>query len=438
MMFARLESQRQKKRRNWVWSVVPANAGANGFGTFLPLFVRQLGGNVIDYGIMSTLYNITVTISQVLWGAATDRLARRRLFFVIAFTGMTVVFVSMYVFPSLAWLTVGYGVLGIVIVANTVAASLLVMETSEKKYWVSSFSMLSLVSNVGAAIGLVAGIFWSSFLPLNGFILFCAACEAFSVFLTFRLVSEPQIPLEAVQLTFNPITLFSRIYDGATDRLNLGAVAAITLQTPKRVLRLLRSQDQGKKLLLLSSFVFMTANSLQGTPFTPFLLAYRVGNNEAFAVTLASIIIQIPTCRWMGQITKRQGVGRILTASIISRAVLFLVSALLALFLNGFSLFLVALIWNAFSGFTWATWYSTINVVFFSRMGPERKGGVLGGFSGLNNLGAVIGALFSGYISYYVGYPTNFAISGVLMLTSFFLLRSALKGVGIKNGLSTI
>jgi MFS family permease len=434
-----LEPTRKKKRSNWIWSVAPSNAGTNGFGTLLPLFVRQLGGNVIDYSLMSTLYNITVTISQGFWGIATDRLARRRLFFVIAYVGMAVAFTSMYLFPTLLWLTIGYGILGAVVTANVTAASLLVMETSEKKGWVSLFSMLALVSNLGAIIGLLGGIFWSTFLPLNGFILFCAACEAFSVLLTFRLVPEPELPLEASQLVSNPVGLFSRIYHATTDRLNLDTVSAITLQTPKRMLRILRSRgDQGKKFLFLSSFVYMTANSLQGTPFTPFLLAYHVGDNEAFAVSLASVCVQMFAYFWMSQVTARLGVGRILAASIATRAVLFALTALLALFLSGSGLFVAALAWNAFNGFSWATWNSTVNVVFFSSMGPEKRGGVLGGFSALNNFGAVIGALFSGYISYYLGYATDFGTSGVLMVVSFILLRSSLRGAGIRDGLSTI
>jgi MFS family permease len=408
---------------------VPSNAGTGGFGTLLPLFVKQLGGTVINYGIAATLYNIAVTVSLLLWGAATDRLARRRLFFVISFTAMAVVFISMYLFPTLGWLTVGYGVLGIFIVANSTAASLLVMETSEKKNWVSSYSMLALVSNLGAVVGLVGGIFWSTFLPLNGFILFCAACEAVSVILTFRLVSEPQMPLEASQLTFDPAHVASMIYHGAT----------ISLQTPKRVLRLLRSGgDQGRKFLFLSSFVFMIANSLQGTPFTPFLLAYRVGDNEAFAVSLISVITQILAYRWLGRFTHRRGVGQIFALSILSRVALFIITGMLALYLSGFGLFVAALVWNAFSGFTFATWNSTVNVVFFSSMGPEKRGGVLGGFGALNNFGAVIGAFFSGYVSYYAGYATDFASSGLLMLVSFFLLRSALRGVRVRDGLSTI
>jgi MFS family permease len=246
------------------------------------------------------------------------------------------------------------------------------------------------------------------------------------------------MPLESVQLTSNRLALLSKIYHAAPDRLNLGTVAAVT-QTPKRILRLIRSPgDQGRKFLFVSSFAFMVANSLQGTPFTPFLLAYRVGDNEAFAVSLASVCVQMLAYRWMGEITRRQGVGRILAASIVSRAVLFAFTALLALFLSGSSLFVAALVWNAFSGFSWATWNSTVNVVFFSSMGPEKRGGAVGGFSALNNFGAVIGALFSGYISYYIGYAADFGISGVLMVASFLFLRSSLKGVGIKNGLSTI
>lgn len=394
---------------------------------------------MVNFGIMSTLYNLTVTLSQVVWGAATDRLARRRLFFVVAFIGIALVYLSIFLFPTLEWLTLGYGILGIVIVANSTAASLLVMETSEKKYWVSSFSMLSLVSNLGAVIGLIAGIFWSSFLPLNGFILFCATCEVISVFLTYRLLTEPAVLLESVQLEFHPISLFSRIYHGTTDRLKPSAVVAITIETPKRLVRLLRSPgDQDRKLLFLSSFVFMIANTLQGTPFTPFLLAYHVGDNEAFAVSLVSVVAQILAYKWMGQITRKHGVANVLSLSIVSRSVLFLLSAFMAIAATGFGLFVSAVLWNTLSGFSWAVWNSTVNVVFFSSMGPEKRGGMLGSFSALNNFGAVLGALFSGYISYYIGYATNFDVSAVLMLISFFALRVALKGAGLKNGLTTI
>jgi len=63
---------------------------------------------------------------------------------------------------------------------------------------------------------------------------------------------------------------------------------------------------------------------------------------------------------------------------------------------------------------------------------------VLGAFSGINNFGAVIGSLFSGFISFYLGYATDFAASGALMVVSFYLLRSSLGGAGVRDGLSGI
>ncbi len=181
-------------RQSWVWTALPLNAGVQGFLTMVPLYILFLGGNVVQVALDTTLYNAVLIPSSILWGRLTDRWARRRLFFVITGAGCTVIFVAMFLLPNLTDLGLLYGALGFVVSANAVATNLLVMETSEKKNWISSYSNLSLVANLGSILGVAVGFVWASDLPLGAYLVFCAATTAVCTALSFLLISEPRIP----------------------------------------------------------------------------------------------------------------------------------------------------------------------------------------------------------------------------------------------------
>src|ERR1700683_4505869 len=116
----------KSEKNSWVWSVVPINAGAQAFSTMAPLYILHLGGSVIDIGLIATLYNLILIPASMFWGSLTDRLARRRLFFVSASTGTMVIFLIMSLLPSIAAFAVLYGLLALVIGANSTASNLLV------------------------------------------------------------------------------------------------------------------------------------------------------------------------------------------------------------------------------------------------------------------------------------------------------------------------
>ena len=164
-----------KNRKSWVWSVLPLNVGVGGFGTMVPLYILYLGGNVVQVALITTLYNAVLIPASIFWGRMTDRLERRRVFFVIASAGTTAIFAAMFLLPNLSDLAALYGALGLVVTANAVAANLLVMETSEKRDWVASYSTLYLIVNLGTIIGVAVGVVWTSTLPLGPFLIFCAA-----------------------------------------------------------------------------------------------------------------------------------------------------------------------------------------------------------------------------------------------------------------------
>ena len=227
-----------QQKNSWVWSVPPLNAAFQAFSTLAPLYVLHLGGGVVQVSLVTTVYHVALIPASIFWGSMTDRLARRRFFFVFCYVGSTIVFFVMYLLPTIPAFALLYGALGMVIGANSTAASLLIMETSEKKNWMHSYGRLSLVANIGAAAGLAVGLVWTTaLLPLGAMLLFCSASTVLSIILSFRLVPEPQVTLESSQLSFHPLGYASRIYHSMASVVQ----HVITPPTPKEILRVLRA-----------------------------------------------------------------------------------------------------------------------------------------------------------------------------------------------------
>ena len=406
-----------KNRKSWVWSVLPLNVGVGGFGTMVPLYILYLGGNVVQVALITTLYNAVLIPASI--------------FFVIASAGTTAIFAAMFLLPNLSDLAALYGALGLVVTANAVAANLLVMETSEKKDWVASYSTLYLIVNLGTIIGVAVGVVWTSTLPLGPFLVFCAAATCASVVLSYRLISEPKRTMETGHLSPNPADIPSRLYRHAVLLAHPISVSKGTARDALRVLRAARAGAMtGSFLLFSSAFLFTTASAFFNTPFVPFLVRSGLGDNEVFAVALINTVAAVAVYRWMGGFARWLGGPKGGLYSLVARTILCLVLAAAALAVSGFAMFLLAMVFYALMGLTYAVWNSSTSVVLLSSLGQARQGSIIGLYAALGALGTVAGSLFTGYVAYYLGYATTFTVAAALMLLSFFVLRSALKSLG--------
>ncbi len=421
----------KSEKNSWVWSVLPINAGTQAFSTMSPLYILHLGGSVLDVGLIATLYNFILIPASIFWGSMTDRLARRRLFFVIASTGTMVVFLVMFLVPNIAAFAALYGLLALVVGANSTASNLLVMETSEKKNWIAAYGRLSLFANIGATLGLAVGFLWSATLPFDALLLFASGSTAFSVVLSFFLVPEPELTLESSQLAFHPLGYVSRVYHGMAS-----AVQQLVLAPPSpgEVLRALRATRggamTGRALLFISTFFFTVASALLNTAFTPFLSEFGVTDSQVFALSLVNVTTQTLAYRGVGGLIQRFGGVKAGSYSIIVRATFYILMAFTALAFRGFGLFVVGTLLFIVIGISYTIWNASTSVMLFSSMGQDRQGKVLGGYAALSNLGTVVGAFLTGYISYYDGYATTFAIAAAVLLVSFFVLEASLRRFG--------
>jgi MFS family permease len=427
------------RRPSWVWTVLPLNAGVQGFLTLVPLYILYLGGNVVQVALFTTFYNAVLIPFSIFWGRETDRIPKRRIYFVITCAGSTAIFVGMYFLRDLYELAILYAALGIVVSANGVATNLLVMETSEKKNWISAYSRLALVSNLGSIIGIAVGFVWSSTLPLDAFLLFCGAATALSVLLSYLLISEPKMLLESSHLSLSHANYPVRIYHSMSFLFHHMVVSRGMVKDVVKVAKATRAGAlTGRSLLFLSSFLFTTASAFLNTSFTPFLVAYSVTDNEVFAISLINVAVQTLIYRSMGSLVKRFGGASVGPNAVVLRTLMYMVLAGAALAVHGTDLFLLTSVVYALIGTMFAFWNSSTSVTLLSNLGQGRQGNLLGAYAALGALGTVAGSLFTGYISFYDGYSTTFAVAAAILLVSFFTLEAALKSLGYTKQPSTV
>jgi MFS family permease len=400
----------------------------------VPLFILYLGGNVVQVALLTTLYNAVLIPASIFWGRMTDRLARRRLFFVITSAGSTLIFSAMFLLPNLTDLAILYACLGLVVTANAVAANLLVMETSPKKTWITSYSRLYQVANIGSVLGLTVGFIWTGTLPITAFLVFCAGSTGAALVLCYSLITEPPLTLETSHLTINPASFPSRIYHGMTFFANHLVVSRVMVKDAVRLFQATRAGAiTGRVLLFFSAFLFTTSSAFLNTSFSPFLVSSGVTDSEVFAISLFNIIVQTIVYRWMSGFIKRFGGVRVGPYAVLGRTFIYMVFAASALELHGLALFVLSSILYSLIGVAFALWNSSTSVTLLSSLGSARQGNVLGGYAALGALGTVAGSLFTGYTSFYEGYSTTFTIAAGLMLFSFFVLEAALKSMGYQE-----
>jgi MFS family permease len=371
--------------------------------------------------------NLVIIPSSLFWGSITDRTANRQLLFAFTYMGTAVVFVGMYQSPSIAWLTILAGCLGFVLVANVPAINLLIMETNEKRNWFGAFASAGLISNLGAVCGLLAGLIWSSFIPLQYFFLFCAASSTLSFLLATRLIGPAPMAFEIRNLAFIPWSVLNRV----PTTMNLVVRWAVlvpsrlfsprTLNTAYRTVTVSLQEEIGR--MFVSSFLFVFGSSYLGASYVPFLVVSNVSQNVIFGITLANTAAQIITYRYIAGFRRRLGDEKIGFYSILLTCVFFVFIAISAVFIAGTGLVVLNL--AVFLGVGWAValWNSFNSSTVFSLLSPESQGGAVGLFSALNSFGAVLGSFLGGVSSLYAGYGFTFMISAILVGLSLTVRR---------------
>ena len=106
-----------------------------------------------------------------------------------------------------------------------------------------------------------------------------------------------------------------------------------------------------------------------------------------------------------------------------------LLSAVFAIFIVGPGTFLASVLTFTLLGTAYTIITINLNSLFFKSLPAGRQGGLLGVYSAFNGLALFVGALSSGYISFYLGYPMTFFVGAILIFLSAAVLQAHFGGI---------
>ncbi|MDA4122604.1 MAG: MFS transporter [Thaumarchaeota archaeon] len=412
-----------------MWATFPINAAFTCFSVALPLYVLSIKGNVLDITNLFAVYNLVSIPAFVIWGAAIDRMRRRRFFYGLSFAGCGLVFAAMFLTASIPVLFLMVSLLGVSIAASGPISALLTMELIEKKHWYTALGRLYFIATGGSALGSLVGVVWPGSIPVGYLLLFCSFTSIASLVVTYAVVRDPPMTLEVASLpparsgrsVGSPSSISSRLLLVVTV-----PIRSFSRDGVKRAYKGFRSGlMEGRNLLFFSGFFYMTGYAVLNMSYVAFLSGRGVSNPVIFGIAFSNVIFQLGAFALVSYLAARLSGLKLGLYSILLTAFTFGVMGVAAVSLTGPSLVITNLLFFSLSGAGFALWTAWTSLALFSNLESQGQAGVLGSYNALIGLGTVLGSVVSGVISFYVGYSVTFLASSGVLLVSTELLRRA-------------
>ncbi|HUH99517.1 MAG TPA: MFS transporter [Nitrososphaerales archaeon] len=414
------EAKRDEPATRWFYSQLPVEIATGPVSTLIQLYILELHGTVIDVGLAITLFNAVSIPAAILWGYVTDRFQSRKTILVLSCVAVAANLVVLPLARSVSEAALVYALFALVSSAAATPANLLIMETNRKSKWASAFARFSMVSSVGTTLGLLLGIAWSNFLSVSLLVVPLAALSFASAVLSMAMIREPAIPFEREVIALQRRSLYQRLL----------AIPLLFLRLPslvdfKSVFKGLRNTlTRQLPLLYLSVFTFYVASGLFNTSFIPSLQAAGLDASEVFLVSMLANLAQTASFYFAGPYVERRGdLRRTSVAGLVLRLSCYALIGVFAGFTKGlFYLGGTSVLYPLAGGLAFAVYYTSSYTMIFNTLGAKNQGSRLGVYSALVGVATMIGSFVSGYLSFYSGFLTTFALAAALLGVSALLI----------------
>ncbi len=412
-------------KTTWLWAFAPVNAQGGIFLTLLPLYILNLGGNVVDVGLLTSAYILSLVPGALIWGYIMDVYPRRRGYIVFSYLSTGAALILIHLFTSLSLLPVLLVFYGLVSVAAVPAVNLLIMESFSRDAWPGMIARLSFVSLVGYDAGVIIGFVWSLFYDVRGLIALSAIFALVSGVLVLRLVKEPKVFFE------RKVLLFSReVFVHRLRALPIVLLNAPTLLDLRRFAKMLRTTFLREvPFLYFSVFIFNFAVYLFSTSYAPALRQNGISENGIFLITLSNTVMQTIVYYYVNRSRFFEHHGVVDTAKLfltVRFGTILAIGIFITLFQGGALVALNLAVFPILGG-SWAFYNTAVSTLVFRTLNPQRQGETLGMYSAIGGLFSFVGTLISGYLSYSLSFLTTFSAAAVLMLLSLLLLGLSAK-----------
>jgi MFS family permease len=391
-------------------------------GTLAQLYILELHGSVLDIGLAATFFAAASIPAAIFWGFITDRVQTRKSLVVWSYILIAGILFSFVFVRTVYGIILVYSAFSFLSSAFATPLNLLIMETQPKASWASAFARFSMISSVGTTLGMLIGVGWGDFLPLNLLVIVLGALSLVSAGLSVQMIKEPVTVFERSMIVMISQSFYQMLL----------ALPLLFLKIPKVMdfRRVFRSVKFGltrePALIYLSIGAFYFASGLFNTSLVPSLFAARVSNSQVFAVSLVGMIVQTLSFNYLGKRIRETVIRRTAVQGLLLRAFSYAGFAIAVLYLAGLRYLGAALFFYPLgAGIAYAYYYAASNVMVFNTLGRTNQGSSLGVYSAVVGMATMVGSFISGLISFYVGYYATF-IAAALWLGLAASLTSAI------------
>jgi len=390
---------------------------------FLPLYVVNglhlpVTEGLIYFGIMIAVANFVAVPFSFLWGYLCDRMRRYRLFILISFSGMSVLFYVFSLTTSILLLIVVYGLIAVFHSAHEAPKNVLIAEDFTRADWEQNFASYEVQTDVGTIAGLILGFVLSAVgFPSVGFILFVSFLNLVGFVFTIFLIRDPLFIFE------RKLVAAERFFDFA----HRGFAVVSRALAGARVTGGLKSENL--IIFCMGLFSFFFATSMLFTPLPVFFNSVHYLNlaeSVVFVVfifnTLGGTVGYLIAGR-RAEISDERGViGRAALSRVLLSLLLVLVAILGSVFLGlahvfaaGLAVLILILMGLVYGLF----WIASLSLSM--ELIPEGKAGV---FNALVGLGGAFGCFLGTLIAESYGFSTLFVIVAIVFALSYVAFKT--------------
>ena len=396
-------------RPGWLYAIIPFAAIGSTVGSFVKLFILDLGGNVLDVGFASSAFNLALIPAAFISGRLTDYLGRRRVILIVSAGAQLASIALMSLTRSLPIVIVLYAVYSFTSMFSPTVFSLLMLETMPKERWGDGSATTFRYNIYGSIMGLVLGVVVLTMLPLTAMALLPVAFSGIMLAISVLVVRDPQITLERRNVTFNVEALITRLV-----QLPVLLIRVPRVNDFRRLLSEARNAlTRDIPIIMVTSALFSLAANLFFTSYTPFLKSNSLSYLEIVGLDLfVTVINALASLPRFSRLSKRGDPGLIIEFLSL-RAIAFLLAAVTSLYFTGHPVFYVTLLLYLLIGMAYTNFAIGVNTMLYRFLPEGRQGGTLGVYSALNSVAMFAGSLASGSLSFYLGYAVTFLLASV-------------------------
>jgi MFS family permease len=375
---------------------------------FLPLYVVNIGGSLLDVGLMISTATFLAIPASFLWGYVCDKTGRYKRYILISFLATSCLLCLFTLTKEIGLFIILYGIMAIFHMAHEPPKNVLIAELYAREEWEKSFAIYEWFTELGWLVGLIVGVFISfvGFDPKTTFYI-CSGLNFLAFILSLLFVHDPPLILERRLVRLEKYANF--VFKGATIALR----ALDGFSAPESL------TEENLTLFCGGLTLFAFATSTLFTPLPVFLV-----QNLCLSIGMVYMIYVLNSSASMiGYFLASKKLETFNVKTRLQKVVLFrsgLVFVLATLtFLNvqgviafAFILFLM--------GFAYAL-YHIFALSLSMELIPAGKAGL---FDALVGLGSASGAYLGSFIAQALSFTCTFILSGITFLLAYIFFKA--------------